>query len=137
MLTPGGRSHKLPSKMHLSFFQIMTILILEPFYGGSHKQLIDILKCSLVDATIELVTLPAKKWHWRARTSALWFSQNIPIGPSYSTLLTFPPTPPSSPPPIFLAREISSVSILSDFSKSRVVRFCGFKQKYRGMWIRL
>ena len=87
MLTPGGRSHKLPSKMHLSFFQIMTILILEPFYGGSHKQLIDILKCSLVDATIELVTLPAKKWHWRARTSALWFSQNIPIGPSYSTLL--------------------------------------------------
>jgi glycosyltransferase involved in cell wall biosynthesis len=71
--------------MHL--FQIMTILILEPFYGGSHKQLIDILTSALGDASVELVTQPAKKWHWRARTSALWFSQNIPTtGSGFSTL---------------------------------------------------
>jgi glycosyltransferase involved in cell wall biosynthesis len=64
----------------------MTILMLEPFYGGSHKQLVDMLVCSLGEAAVTLVTLPAKKWHWRARTSALWFSQNIPTSPSFSTL---------------------------------------------------
>jgi len=70
----------------------MTILVLEPFYGGSHKQLIDILVGSLGDSkTVEVITLPAKKWHWRARTSALWFSQHVPppgatLAPSYSTL---------------------------------------------------
>jgi glycosyltransferase involved in cell wall biosynthesis len=64
----------------------MTILMLEPFYGGSHKQLIDLLVCSLGEAAVTLLTLPAKKWHWRARTSALWLSQNIPTSPSFSTI---------------------------------------------------
>ena len=64
------------------------LLILEPFYGGSHKQLLDTLTAELAPGSWSLVTLPDKKWHWRARTSALRLSQDIPPDTSsYSTLL--------------------------------------------------
>ena len=56
----------------------MVVVIIEPFFGGSHKQLIDFLTSfCIADTPFELHTLPAKKWHWRARTSALYFAQNI------------------------------------------------------------
>lgn len=66
----------------------MATLILEPFYGGSHKQLIDLmLKHVVTDPDVHVVTQTAKKWHWRARTSAVWFSQKIPCsGVSFSRL---------------------------------------------------
>ncbi|KAL7642160.1 UNVERIFIED_CONTAM: hypothetical protein RMT77_006720 [Armadillidium vulgare] len=57
------------------------VLILEPFYGGSHKQLIVTLQSdeSLFSPDdLSLFILPSKKWHWKARTSALYFYQKIP-----------------------------------------------------------
>lgn len=54
------------------------ILIIEPFYGGSHKQLIDSLMMWLPSNRIALFQLPAAKWHWRARTSALHWAVTLP-----------------------------------------------------------
>jgi len=64
----------------------MTVLIVEPFYGGSHKQLVDVLyrHYDASSSVCTLFTLPAKKWHWRARTSALIFAQLIPHDDSYT-----------------------------------------------------
>ena len=64
----------------------MVVVIIEPFYGGSHKLLIDFLTTRCLDnqpTSFELYTLPDKKWHWRARTSALYFAQTIsrPLDP--------------------------------------------------------
>uniref|UniRef100_A0A3P8WDQ3 tRNA-queuosine alpha-mannosyltransferase n=1 Tax=Cynoglossus semilaevis TaxID=244447 RepID=A0A3P8WDQ3_CYNSE len=63
-----------------------SVLLVEPFYGGSHKQLIDLLKDNIDDCCV--FSLPAKKWHWRARTSALYFSQNIPKCSTYRVLFS-------------------------------------------------
>ena len=60
----------------------MTVLVVEPFYGGSHKQLIDIVMRNCPMTKFELITQSSKKWHWRARSSALWFSNEIPLNSS-------------------------------------------------------
>jgi len=51
----------------------MNILALEPYYGGSHRAFIDRLsKVSKHNWT--LLTLPAHKWKWRMRHSAITFA---------------------------------------------------------------
>jgi glycosyltransferase involved in cell wall biosynthesis len=54
----------------------MNILALESYYGGSHKAFIDGLsKASRHKWTI--LTLPANKWKWRMRHSAITFAQQV------------------------------------------------------------
>jgi glycosyltransferase involved in cell wall biosynthesis len=54
----------------------MNILALEPYYGGSHEAFIDgLLKVSKHNWT--LLTLPAHKWKWRMRHSAITFAAQV------------------------------------------------------------
>lgn len=64
------------------------ICIIEAFYGGSHKQLIDMIEQDLkLDKKYDLFTMSSKKWHWRARCSALYFSQIIPKKHNYKYVI--------------------------------------------------
>jgi glycosyltransferase involved in cell wall biosynthesis len=50
------------------------ILALEPYYGGSHRAVLDLL-VEHVDADWTLLTLPARKWKWRMRGSAITMAE--------------------------------------------------------------
>ncbi|CAG37256.1 tRNA-queuosine alpha-mannosyltransferase domain-containing protein [Desulfotalea psychrophila] len=52
------------------------ILILEPYYGGSHKQFLDKIE-GVVEADCLFMTLPARKWKMRMQLSAPWFVQSL------------------------------------------------------------
>ena len=52
----------------------MRILAVEPYYGGSHKAFLDgLVRTSRHE--FELFTLPARKWKWRMRASAINLAQ--------------------------------------------------------------
>jgi len=51
----------------------LNVVILEPYYGGSHASFVD----TLVRWSRHLFTvchLPARKWKWRMRGAAMWFA---------------------------------------------------------------
>ncbi|KAJ8314401.1 hypothetical protein KUTeg_008962, partial [Tegillarca granosa] len=62
------------------------ILLLDPFYGGSHKQLTDLLYEKIPGCL--KITMTPKKWHWRARMAALHFSRTIPFSDNYEILFS-------------------------------------------------
>jgi len=67
----------------------MKILALEPYYGGSHRSFIDGWICHSRH-TWDLHTLPARKWKWRMRHSALTYcveiEQQLAAGASWDVL---------------------------------------------------
>lgn len=54
----------------------LRILALEPYYGGSHRAVLDGL-VSGIDAEWTLLTLPARKWKWRMRGSAITMAAEV------------------------------------------------------------
>jgi glycosyltransferase involved in cell wall biosynthesis len=64
----------------------LRILLLEPFYGGSHKDVADGLKThSRHD--IDLLTLPDRFWKWRLRGAALYWAGRLESPDAYDGLL--------------------------------------------------
>ncbi len=52
------------------------ILLLEPYFGGSHQQFLEGLQ-KYVPAQYRLFTLPARNWQMRMQLAAPWFIQKI------------------------------------------------------------
>ncbi|MFH0783690.1 MAG: DUF3524 domain-containing protein [Pseudomonadota bacterium] len=52
------------------------VLILEPYYGGSHRFFLEGLQANIV-ADYTIFTLPARKWKMRMQLSALWCIEQI------------------------------------------------------------
>lgn len=50
------------------------LLVLEPYYGGSHRAVLDCLLPAL-GWEYDLLTLPARKWKWRMRGAAIGFAE--------------------------------------------------------------
>ena len=54
----------------------MRVLALEPYYGGSHRRFIDGW-IARSQHQWDLHTLPARKWKWRMRHSAVTFGAHV------------------------------------------------------------
>jgi glycosyltransferase involved in cell wall biosynthesis len=53
----------------------LRVLVLEPYYGGSHKSFVSGLM--RLPFQFELMTLPARKWKWRMRLAAPYFARKL------------------------------------------------------------
>lgn len=53
----------------------LRVLVLEPYYGGSHKSFLSGL--SRLPFRFEFMTLPARKWKWRMRLAAPVYAQQL------------------------------------------------------------
>ena len=53
-----------------------SILLIEPYYGGSHKRFLDGLS-HFVRGDFTLLSLPARKWKMRMQLAAPWFVEQI------------------------------------------------------------
>jgi glycosyltransferase involved in cell wall biosynthesis len=56
--------------------QRLRVLALEPYYGGSHRAVLDGL-VKRIDADWTVLTLPARKWKWRMRGAAITMAQQV------------------------------------------------------------
>jgi len=54
----------------------LSLLVLEPYYGGSHRAVLDALLPHL-DVKCDLLTLPARKWKWRMRGAAVTMAARV------------------------------------------------------------
>ena len=54
----------------------MRILVLEPYYDGSHRLFLQGLQQHL-PYDFDLLSLPARKWKWRMRLAAPYFAEQI------------------------------------------------------------
>ena len=64
----------------------LRFLFLEPFYGGSHKDVADGLKTHSRHA-IDLITLPDRFWKWRMRGAALYLAERVAHPERYDGLI--------------------------------------------------
>jgi glycosyltransferase involved in cell wall biosynthesis len=54
----------------------LRLLVLEPYYGGSHRAVLDAL-LPLLGMEHDLLTLPARKWKWRMRGAAITMAEQV------------------------------------------------------------
>ncbi len=54
----------------------LNILVLEPYFGGSHRAFLETWM-ALTTHHVHIRTLPARKWKWRMRGSAIWFAEQV------------------------------------------------------------
>ncbi len=62
------------------------VLVLEPYYGGSHKNFLTGLAHHL-PFVFDFLTLPARKWKWRMRFSAPFFAARLPEKREYDAII--------------------------------------------------
>lgn len=59
----------------------MRILVLEPYFGGSHRRFLEDLQ-KILPYSFHFLTLPARKWKWRMRLAAPWYAEKLATLPS-------------------------------------------------------
>ncbi|MBI4826393.1 MAG: DUF3524 domain-containing protein [Nitrospirae bacterium] len=53
----------------------LKVLVLEPYYGGSHRSFLN--NISNLNFDFEIMTLSARKWKWRMRLAAPYFAEKL------------------------------------------------------------